>query len=217
MLSNLSSRIRAFRARERNRWRRHFPEWLQENAATVLKSAKGEQHVAEVLSGLVVRLTVVLPSLDRGPTVLDDRSFATSLQNTLSWLSYQEEIISSESKLRAYCDITASLAVFDLLVREIASEFSLPGAEGEIEVTLRLAAAAGNWREPLVAAGRRLLSAGRYDEAADCARRALNIVTACPVSQRLFMDALRERSRTGGTIDQVEQNGLADLKGRFCP
>jgi MoaA/NifB/PqqE/SkfB family radical SAM enzyme len=169
------------------------------------------------MAGLTKRLARVLPSLNRGPSVLDDRKFATSFQNALNWIAYQEEVTGSESKLRAYCDITASLAVFELLVQEIAAEFSTPGVEGEISVALRLAAAAGSWREPHVAAGRRMLSAGRYDEAVDCARRALNIVTACPVSQRLLMDALRERRRAGGSIDHVEQNGLADLRGRFCP
>ncbi len=213
----LSLRLKTLRARRRNRWRRHFPEWLQENAAQDLKSAKGEQHVAEVVFALAGRLASVLPSLDRGPSVLDDQSFATSFQHTLSWISYQEDVTGSGSTLRAYCDITASLAVFNLLVREIAAEFSLPGVDGEIDVARRLATAAGSWREPLVAAGRRMLSAGRYDEAADCARRALNVVTACPVSQRLLMDALRERRRAGGTIDSVEQSGLSDLHGRFCP
>jgi MoaA/NifB/PqqE/SkfB family radical SAM enzyme len=217
MLSYLSLCLRALRARGRSRWRRHLREWVQENATQVLKSAKGEHHVAEVVCGLSARLAGVLPALDRGPSVLDDQPFATSFQHTLSWLSYQEDVTGSGSKLRAYCDITASLAVFDLLVREIAAEFSLTGAEGDIDVTLRLAAAAGNWREPVVAAGQRLLSAGRYREAADCARRALNIVTACPVAQRLLMDALRQQRQAGGTIDQVEQSGLADLKGRFCP
>lgn len=173
--------------------------------------------MAEVASGLAERLAQVLPVLDRGPSVLDDRSFAASLQHTLSWVAYQEDITGRESKLRSYCDITASLAIFDLLVREIVKEFSLPGEEGDINVSLRLAAATGNWREPLVAAGRRLLSAGRYDEAADCARRALSVVSACPASQRLLMDALRERRLAGGALDTVEQRGLADLRGRFCP
>jgi hypothetical protein len=217
MLNYLSARLKVFRARGRSRWRRHFPEWLHANATRVLQSAKGEEHVAEVVRGLAARLAPVLPALDRGPSVLDDPSFATSLQHTLSWISYQEDIVGNESKLRAYCDITGSLAVFELLLREVAREFALRGVAGEIAVALRLAAAAGNWREPLVAAGRRLLSAGRYDEAADCARRALNVVTACPVSQRLLMDALRERRRAGGTIDRVEQSGLVELKGRFCP
>lgn len=217
MFSNLSCSLKTLRARRRTRWRRRFPEWIQENAAQVLKSAAGEHHLAEVLAGLAGRLAPVLSSLDHGPSVLDDRSFATSFQHTLTWISYQEEITGTGSKLRAYCDITGSLAVFDLLVREIAAEFFRLGTSGEIDVALRLAAAAGNWREPLVAAGRRMLSLARYDEAADCARRALNVVTACPVSQRLLMDALRERRRAGGTIDPVEQSGLADLKGRFCP
>lgn len=217
MLSNLLFRLRNLRARRRTRWRRHFPAWAQQHATNVLKSAKGEQHVVEVVSILAERLAPVLRSLDCGFSVLDDSSFATSFQHTLSWISYQEEITGSGSKLRSYCDITGSLAVFDLLVREIAAEFSLQGVEGEIDVALRLATAAGSWREPLVAAGRRMLSAGRFDEAADCARRALNVVTACPVSQLLLMDALRDRHRAGGTIDGVEQNGLADLKGRFCP
>lgn len=183
MLSHPLLRLKTISARRRNRWRRRLPEWFQANATTVLKSAEGERHVAEVVSGLAERLSHVLPLLDRGHSVLDDRSFAASFQHTLSWITYQEEITGSESKLRAYCDITASLAVFDLLLREIAKEFSLPGVEGEINVALRLAAATGSWREPLVAAGRRMQKAGRYDEAADCARRALSIVTACPVSQ----------------------------------
>jgi hypothetical protein len=213
----LARHFQAFRARRRNRWRLHLPEWLPANAAKVLKSAKGETHVAGVVVALAERLARVLPSLDRGASVLDDRTFATTFQHTLSWIAYQADVTGSGSTLRAYCDITASLAVFDLLLQEIAVEFSRPGAEGEIDVALRLAAAAGSWREPLVAAGRRMLSAGRYDEASDCARRALNVVTACPVSQRLLMDSLRERRRAGGTIDAAQQAGLGDLRGRFCP
>jgi MoaA/NifB/PqqE/SkfB family radical SAM enzyme len=218
MLNYLSLSLKGSRARRRSQWRRRrFPEWVQANSTKVIKNARGENHVAEVVTGLTKRLARVLPSLDRGPSVLDDRKFATSFQNALSWIAYQEDVTGKESKLRAYCDITASLAVFDLLAREMAQEFSLPGVEGEIGVALRLAAAAGSWREPLVAAGRRLLSLGRYDEAVDCARRALNIVTACPVSQRLLMDALGERLRAGGAIDNVGQSGLVNLQGRFCP
>src|SRR4051812_30944795 len=150
MLSYLPLSLKALRARGRNRWRRSLPEWAQANATKVLQSAKGEKHVAEIVSGLAERLAHVLPSLDHGPSILDDRSFATGFQHTLSWIAYQEDVTGTGSKLRAYCDITASLAVFELLVREIAAEFSLPGLEGEIEVTLRLAAAGGSWREPLV-------------------------------------------------------------------
>ncbi len=217
MLRHLSRRFHALSARRRNRWRRDLPEWAQANAAKTLTSSKGDEHLAEVVTKLANRLGRVLPKLDGGASLLDDRAFATSFQHTLSWIAYQEEITGRGSKLRAYCDITASLAVLELLVQEIAAEFSQPGADGEIDVALRLAAAAGSWREPLIAAGRRMLSSGRYDDAADCARRALNVVTACPASQRLLMDALRERRRTGGTIDPVAQNGLADLRGRFCP
>lgn len=217
MLRRLLPRLKTISARRRNRWRRRLPEWIQPKATKVLRSAKGETHVAEVVSRLAQRLAPVLTPLDRGPSVLDDRSFAAGFQHTLSWIAYQEDVTGSESKLRTYCDITASLAVFDLLVREIAKEFSLPGAEGEIDVALRLAAATGNWREPLVAAGRRMLSAGRYDEAVGCARRALRVVTACPVSQRLLMDALRARRGAGGTVEPVEQSGMTDLRGRFCP
>lgn len=217
MLNNPLLRLKTIRARRRNRWRRRFPEWIQAEAPKVLKSTRGEGRVAEVVSRLAPRLARVLPPLERGPSVLDDRPFAAGFQHALSWLAYQEDVTGSEAKLRAYCDITASLAVFDLLAREIAKEFSLPGVEGEIDVALRLAAATGSWREPLVAAGRRMLSAGRYDEAAACARRALSVVSACPVSQRLLMDALRARRRAGGAVEPVEQRGLADLRGRFCP
>ena len=217
MLGQLKRQVGALISGPRARWRLHFSRWVHANATAVLKSRKGEEHLAGVVSVLAERLARVVSSLDRGPSVLDDPTFAITFQHTLSWIAYQEDVTGRESALRAYCDITGSLAVFDLLVREIAAEFSHPGADGEIDVALRLAAAAGSWREPLVAAGRRMLSAGRYDAAAECARRALNVVTACPVSQRLLMDALRERRRAGGAIDAVAQSGLADLHGRFCP
>jgi hypothetical protein len=216
-LHALSASLLGRSARRRTQWRRHFLKWLQANATPVLKSRSGEERLAQVVAGLAERLAPVLTALDRGSSVLDDPSFATTLQHTLSWIAYQEDVTGSGSKLRAYCDISASLAVFDLLVAEMAAEYSRRGVEGEIDVALRLAAAAGSWREPLVAAGRRLLSVGRHDAAADCARRALNVVTACPVSQRLLMDALRERRRAGSAIDTVAQSGLLDLRGRFCP
>jgi hypothetical protein len=184
------------------------------NVTKVLKSANGEAHLGQVVMELTRRLAPVLARLDEGPAVLDDRQFATSLQFALTWLSYQGEITGIDATLRAYCDVTASVAVFDLVVREIAGELS-PG--NEVEVATKLADAAGSWREPLLAAGRRRLAAGHYDEAAAYARRALNIVSACPESQRLLMDALRERQRAGGTLDAMAQAGLADLRGRFCP
>src|SRR6185436_10688463 len=59
--------------------------------------------------------------------------------------------------------------------------------------------------------------AGRHDDAAACARRALDIMTACPLSQKLLLDALRARRSAGGTLTAAEENGLADLRGRFCP
>jgi Radical SAM superfamily len=184
------------------------------NVTKVLKSARGEAHLGQVITELTRRLAPVLGRLDEGPAVLDDRDFATSLQFALSWLSYQGEITRNDATLRAYCDITASVAVFELLVSEIAGELS-PG--NEVEIASNFADAAGTWREPLLVAGRRRLAAGHYDEAAGYARRALNIVSACPESQRLLMDALRERQRAGGTLDSMAQAGLADLRGRFCP
>jgi hypothetical protein len=141
----LSRRLHALRARRRNRWRLRLPEWAQANATTVLKSARGESHLAEAVIGLADRLGSVLPALDRGPSVLDDRTFATNFQHALSWIAYQTDVTASGSTLRAYCDVTASLAVFDLLVQEIAAEFSRPGVGGEIDIALRLAAAAGSW------------------------------------------------------------------------
>lgn len=216
-LRSLLKVLQSLPARRRSRWRRNVPAWVSAKATAVLKSAKGEAHLVEVVSQLGKRLAPVLSQLDRGPLVLDDRNFAASFQYALNWLAYQEDVTGSDAKLRTYCDITASLAIFSLLVREIATEFSLPGVEGQIEVASRLATTGGNSREAFVAAGRHLLSLGQYDEAAGFARRALNIVSACPVAQRLLMDALRERRRRGGAIEHTEQNGLADLRGRFCP
>ena len=148
--------------------------------------------------------------------MLDNAEFASSLQYALTWLAHQEDVTARESTLRAYCDITASAAVLELLVKEIAREVFNGAAEGEAGIAMRLAAT-GSWREPLLVAGRHRLTAGRYDDAIDCARRALNIVSACPESQRLLMDALREKQRAGDAIDNVAANGLTDLRGRFCP
>ncbi|HEX7680496.1 MAG TPA: radical SAM protein [Thermoanaerobaculia bacterium] len=162
---------------------------------------------------LARRLAPVLSRLDEGAAVLDDRDFATGFQYALTWLACQGEITRNDATLRAYCDITASLAILELLVNEIAGELS----SNVLDVASRLADAAGSWREPLLVAGRRELATAHYDKAALYARRALNIVSACPESQRLQMDALRQRQRAGGTLDGVAQAGLADLRGRFCP
>ena len=182
-----------------------------------MKSDEGEARLEKVVTELARRLAPVLSRLDEGATALDDYDFATTFQHALSWIAYQGDVTGRDATLRAYCDITASVAVLNLCIREIAAEFPPAGIENEVHVALRLATAAGSWREPLVVAGRHKLAAGLYDAAAECARRALNIVSACPESQRLLMDALRERRRAGGTIDRLTQAGLADLRGRFCP
>jgi hypothetical protein len=187
------------------------------NVRRVLKSTRGEAHLDGVAAELARRLAPVLARLTEGAAILDDRDFATGFQYALSWLACQGDVTRNDATLRAYCDITASVAIFDLLVSEIAKELSPAGIESELEVASKLANAAGSWREPLIVAGRRALAAGRYDETAQYARRALNIVSACPESQRLLMDALRERQRAGGTIDPLARAGLADLRGSFCP
>lgn len=217
MLGHLTSQLGSVLSRRQAQWRRQFPEWVRTNVTPVIKSRLGDEHLTATVLALAARLERVVPALGRGPAVLDDRGFATKFQHALTWLAFQEDIVGRASALRAYCDITASVAVLDLLVREIAAEFSQPGAEGEIDVARRLAAATGSWREPLVVAGRRLLAAGRYDDAAACARRALDVMSACPVSQALLMDALGDRRLAGGAIDAVAESGLADLRGRFCP
>jgi hypothetical protein len=78
-------------------------------------------------------------------------------------------------------------------------------------------AVAGGWREPLLVAGRDKLAGGAHGEAIELAKRALNVVSACPESQRLLMDAYRARRRGGGVLDPLGEAGLADLRGRFCP
>ncbi|MBV8546540.1 MAG: radical SAM protein, partial [Acidobacteria bacterium] len=192
-------------------WRAVPGTWAAANVTPLLKSAKGDAHLSEIVAELARRLGRTLAWLDEGPAVLDDRDFVSAFQYSLSWLAYQGDITARSSALRAYCDITATLAVFDLLANEIAKEFGI----GDVAATL--ADAAGSWREPLIIAGRRALAAGDYDEAIKYARRALNIVSACPESQRLMIDALRSRQTAGSVIDPMAQAGLADLRGRFCP
>lgn len=210
----LSRRFRALRGGRRRAWRAQPSQWVEANVRSVLTSARGGEHLDGVAAELARRLGPVLARLDEGSSVLDDRDFASAFQFALTWLSYQGDITRNDAALRAYCDITASLAMFELLVSGIAGELS-PGNEAEIAA--KLGDATGNWREPLLMAGRRRLATGDYDEAERYARRALNIVSACPESQRLLLDALRERRRAGGALDGTAQAGLADLRGRFCP
>jgi hypothetical protein len=207
-------RFRALGGRKRRAWRARLSDWVAGSVKGALKSAKGQAHLESVAAELARRLAPVLARLDEGTAVLDDRDFATGFQFALTWLAYQTDVTRNGATLRAYCDITASVAILDLLVTEIAGEL-WPGKEAD--VAAKLADATGSWREPLIVAGRRLLAAGNYDDAVRFARRALNIVSACPESQRLLMDALRDRQRAGGALDGVMQAGLADLRGRFCP
>lgn len=202
--------------RRERAWRAGLVDWTIANVRRHLKSARGEQHLDEIGVALGRRLAPVLARLDEGAAVLDDFQFASSLQHALGWLAYQGDVTRKDATLRAYCDITSTLAVLDQLVEGIAREFS-PVVRDGFDVASRLAAAAGNWREPLLLAGRRALAAGNHDDAAQYARRALNLMSSCPESQRLLMDALRERQHAGGSIDAVGRAGLADLRGRFCP
>ncbi len=211
---HLRRRFRALRGRRRRAWRAGLSEWAAANVRRVLKSARGEAHLDDVARQLSQRLAPVLARLDEGAAVLDDRDFARAFQFALTWLAYQGDIIRNDATLRAYCDITASVAILDLLVSEIARELS---SGSEADIASKLADGTGSWREPLIVAGRCRLAAGHYDEAVRYARHALNIVSACPESQRLLMDALHERQRAGGTLDHLAQAGLADLRGRFCP
>jgi hypothetical protein len=183
------------------------------SVAPLLVSERGDAHVSEVLERILPRLTMAMSLLARGPSMLDEPQFTQDLYNALSPLRYCPEITAKGAKIRAYCDITATVAVFDVLLRLIANELSLD----ELEVATRIAAPAGSGREALVAAGRRLLNAGRYDDAGAFARKALDMMSACPVSQKLLMDVLRARRNAGGTLTAAEENGLADLRGRFCP
>ena len=194
-------------------WRRGMQQWLNANVASQLVSERGDAHVTQVLERIAPRLSVVLASLDGGPPTLDDPRFANRLHHSLDPLAFCAEITTTGAKLRSYCDIGPTVAVFEGLVREIAVELSLD----EIDVATRIAAAARTGREALVVAGRRMLALGRHEDAAAYARRALDIMTACPLSQKLLVDALRARRAAGATLTAAEECGQADLRGRFCP
>ncbi|HEX8251677.1 MAG TPA: SPASM domain-containing protein, partial [Thermoanaerobaculia bacterium] len=213
MSSYLSLVSRGIRLLRTPAWRRRLDEWLESSVAPRLASARGDAHVREVLAGVAPRLSNALMPLDRGASVLDERTFAEQFHHALDPLAFSTEIVAKGAQIRAYCDIGASLTLFDALLPKLAFELSL----SEIDVATRLAAAAGNWREPLVATGRRMLDGGRHEQAAIYARRALDLMTACPLSQKLLMDALRARRAAGATLTDAEENGLADLRGRFCP
>lgn len=193
-------------------WRRRLRRSIEPRAAAQLVSTRGDAHVNEVLEQVRLRLSLALALLAGGPSALDDPQLSRELHSALSPLRFCADITAKGAKLRAYCDISASVAMWDAFVREIATALSLD----ELEVATRLAAPA-NGREALVAAGVRMLAAGRHEEAAACARKALDIMSSCPLSQKLLVDVLRARQTSGATLTAAEENGLRDLRGRFCP
>jgi len=180
-------------------WRRNLSKWVSANIEPRLASERGDAHLCELLTRITPRLSSALQALDGGPEALDDLQFAGRLHQALNPLMFSPEV--------------TVRGAFNAMLPEIARELSMD----ELDVAMRIAAVAGGRREAIVAAGFRLLERGRHDEAAACARRALDIMTACPLSQKLLMDALRARRSAGGTLTAAEENGLSDLRGRFCP
>jgi len=207
--SAVSSRVRQLLALG---WRRRLVSWLEAGVAPALES-RDESRIAEVLAQVASSLSVALSSLGRGAGALDDRKFASQFYQALAPLTYASDIMVKGAKIRAYCDIGPTLVLFDAILPEIAAKLGLD----VIDVATRLGAAAEHRREAFVFVGRRLLTKGRHEEAAAFARRALDIMTSCPDSQKLLMDALRARRSAGASLTDVEENGLADLRGRFCP
>lgn len=212
MLRSLARGLRT-RLLRRPAWRRAVSRWLEADVRPRLVSERGDAHLAEILQKIAQPLAKSLELLSSGPAALDSPAFASSLYYALAPLTFCPDINVREARLRAYCDIRPTLAVLDLLLPKIASDLGLD----ELEVARRLAASEGNRREAHVAAGRRLLAAGHSEEAAVYARRALDVMSSCPVSQQLLLDALRERAASGGSLTGVERNALADLGDRFCP
>ncbi|HYO77113.1 MAG TPA: radical SAM/SPASM domain-containing protein [Thermoanaerobaculia bacterium] len=194
-------------------WRRRLRLSVEPRVAPLLVSERGEAHVRAVLEYIRLRVSLALALLAGGPSVLDDSQFARELHSAFSPLAFAPEITVKGAKLRAYCDISATVTLFDAILREIAEALSLD----ELEIATRIAAVSVGGREAHIAAGHRLLAAGRYDEAAAHARLALDIISACPISQKLLVDALRARRAAGATLTDAEENGQADLRGRFCP
>lgn len=193
-------------------WRRRLRNWIAKNVEPRLTSARGPEHLREVLDQVAQRLAPPMDCLRRGASVLDDYNFTQNLHHAFDPLAFSPEITADGAKLRAYCDIGASLVMFDALLPKLAAELSV----GEIDAAMRIATAS-NRREGFIAAGRRLLAEGRHEDAAACARRALDTMTSCPISQRLLLDALRALRAAGAKLTTAEENGLADLRGRFCP
>ncbi len=196
-------------SRPRAWWRLRIGAWLMREVAPLIESREGDARRNEVVRELARRLA---PSLRRSRLVPDDPAFARQLHFAALWLSGQDDILARGRKLRAYCDVTASLAVFDRLVDAMARELRIDGAE----VAARLAAGAPRWREPLILAGRRKLEAGLFDDALALARRACTLMSACPSASQLLIDALRARRDARQALAATEANGLADLRDRFC-
>lgn len=191
----------------RSRWRFRLRSWSAAEIAPLISSRLGDARRDAVVRELARRIAVPLRRLN-----IDRPSFAQRLQYALAWLAGQEDILARGETLRAYCDVSASLAALERITTAIAHELGMEA----VDVELRLAAGAPGFREPLILAGRHRLAEGRHDEAIALARQAAALVSGCPASSRLLIDALRARHDAGGTLDSAASNGITDLRGRFC-
>jgi len=197
---------------KRRRWRARLGAWTAAEVAPRIESRRGPKRRDAVVRELARRLARPLRMLNRGAAALDDPSFARRLQYATAWFSGQEDVLARGETLRAYCDVSASLTALERIVEAIATELDLEAAG----VALRIAAAAPAWREPLILAGRRRLAEGLHDDAIALARQASALISGCPITSCLLIDALRARRDAGGAIDSAAANGLTDLRGRFC-
>jgi len=186
--------------------------WAAAEITPLIDSRLGETRRDAVVREFATRLRGPLRVLYTGAAAIDNGWFARRLQFALTWLAGQEDILARGETLRAYCDISASLAALDRITAAIANELAIEA----VDVALRIAAAAPVWREPLILAGRHRLAAGRYDDAIALARQASTLMSGCPESSRLLVDALRARRDAGGALDSAAANGITDLRGRFC-
>jgi MoaA/NifB/PqqE/SkfB family radical SAM enzyme len=199
-------------SRRQRAWRTHLRSWIAAEVLPLLQSSQGDARLRTAGEELARRLSRPLSMLNRGAATLDNPKFATALNYVSNWLAGQEDVLLAGETLRAFCDVSTSLAALERITAAIARELEL----NAVDVQRRIAAAAPAWREPLILAGRARLAEGRYDDAIALARRAAGLMSACPDASRLLVDALRARRDAGEEVHAPDANVLTDLRGRFC-
>src|SRR3954447_7745649 len=106
----------------RRRWRMRLRSWVAAEIVPLLWSSMGDDRLQSVSDELSRRLRRPLLMLFMGSAALDERLFGQQLHYALAWLAGQEDVLLRGETLRAFCDVSTSVAALDRITLRIAAE-----------------------------------------------------------------------------------------------